>query len=243
MNRKLAALLAVGLGVSASGLRAQDAQEVGRFQVTPVIGVMRFDRTSALSTPATAFSTHMWPYAGLTALYRIRGGVRVGLYLEGTRAETSPYYYPLVMLRTGNTYELDSLTQRVVVMSYGLAATVDLPFGAKLLPYLRGGVGQHSVFPDVQHMRSTASITGAEFSLGGGLGYKTGGGGLVRLELVDNMWSKWDRDRLNPTALAYQNTLFPEDNPPGITWAKPSIIHNLRFMLGFTFTPSASGTH
>lgn len=240
MNRHLAALLAAGLALTPAGL---GAQEPGRFQVTPLFGVMRFDRTSALSSPQSGLSTKVWPYAGLAALYRVRSNVRVGLYLEGGRASTSPYYFPLVLLRTTSTYELDSLTQRVAVLSYGIAATVDLPIGERLAPYVRGGVGRHSVFPDVQHMRSTASITGAEFDLGAGLGYKTGGGGLIRLELLDNMWSKWDRDRLNPTDLAYQNTLFPEDNPDGIKWSKPSLIHNMRLALGFTFTPSGGGTH
>ena len=239
MNGKFAALLTVsGLALGVAGL---PAQEPGRFQVTPAFGVMRFDRTSSLSSSKTGLS-RLWGYGGLSALYRVRSGIRAGLYIEGGRVTADPFYFPLVLLRYNQNYKLDSLSQRVVVLSYGLAATFDLPLGGKLGPYLRAGVGRHSVFPDVQHTGTTATITGAEFSVGGGMGYKTGGGGLVRLELVDNMWSKWDRDRLNPTALAYQNTLFPEDNPDGVGWAKPSIIHNIRLMLGFTFTPSGGGT-
>ncbi len=240
MNGKFAALLAAGgLTLTAAGLAAQ---EPGRFQVTPAFGVMRFDRTSGLSSQEKAFSTQKWAYGSLTALYRVRSGLRAGLYVEGGRVSTDAFYYPLVLLRYSQTYKLDSLNQRVVVLSYGLAATYDIPLGGKLGPYLRGGVGRHSVFPDVQHTNSTSTVTGAEFSLGGGLDYKTGGGGLVRFEMVDNMWSNWDRDRLNPTDPAYQNTVFPEDNPAGVTWPKPSIIHNIRLMLGFTFTPSGGGT-
>src|SRR5689334_19312711 len=129
MNGKFAAFLTVGgIALTAASLRAQ---EPGRFQVTPAFGVMRFDRTSALSSQASGVSTRMWAYGSLSALYRIRSGLRAGLYVEGGRATADAFYYPLVLLRYNQTYKLDSLSQRVVVLSYGLAATYDIPLSGK----------------------------------------------------------------------------------------------------------------
>lgn len=238
MTRHVAALVA-GLGLGAAAL---SAQQPGRFVITPNAGLVRYDRTSALSSTKTGLSK-LWPSAGLSAMYAFRSNVHGGFYLEAGRVETSPDYFPLVLLRIGSNYELHEVSQRVVVLSYGLTASLDLPIAKKLAPYVRAGVGQHSVFPDVQRSNSTKSVTGTEFSLGGGFSYAVGSGGnAIRLQLIDNMWSNWDRDALNPSNPNVRNTTFPEDNPEGINWTKPSVIHNLRVSLGFSFTPSVGGT-
>ena len=232
-----ALLLGLALGVAPAA-----AQEAGRFKVVPSFGIMRFDRTSALSSIETGLSTQLWPTAGLQALYGVRSGVRAGLYLDVTRPETSSDYYAYALLKTGNNYQLFGVSQRVVVLSYGVTATVDVPFARKIGPYLRGGIGRHSVFADVQRTNSTESITGTEFSLGGGLSYAVSEAIGLRLELSDFMWSNWDREDLDPVAPAVRNTTFPEDNPVGLLWGSRSLIHNLRLTLGFSFTPSGGST-
>lgn len=238
MTRPVVALLA-GL---AFGSANAAAQEMGRFRVIPTFGLMRFDRTSALSSLDKGFSAKMWPQAGLSALYGVRSGVRVGVYMEASRPETSPDYYRYALLRTTGSYQLFAITQRVVVLSYGLTAAVDVPFARRFGPFLRAGVGQHSVYQDVQRSNTTSAVTGTEFSVGGGFNYDVSNNIAVRLDLTDFMWSNWDRDALNTVSPAFQNTTFPEDNPAGVAWGKPSLIHNLRFGLGFTFTPSSGGT-
>lgn len=239
MTKTVAALLVgLGLGSTASAV----AQEAGRFKVIPLFGVVRYDRTSALSSIDKGFSAKMWPTAGLSAMYGVRSGVRVGGYLEAARPETSPDYYRYALLRTTGTYQLYAITQRVVVLQYGLAAQVDIPFARRLGPYLRGGVGAHSVYQDVQRSNTTKAVTGTEFSLGGGFNYSVSDAVAVRLELTDFMWSNWDRDELNTVSPAFQNTTFPEDNPPGVDWGKPSLIHNMRLAIGFQFTPVSGGT-
>jgi len=238
MTRLFAAAL-VGLGV-ASGAAAQAAPAAGRFQVTPMIGVMRYDRTTALSSTESGLSTKLYPTAGLLAAYTLRPNIQVGAYLEAARPETDPQYYPYALIQTTGSIQLFEITQRVVVLSYGLAATVTLPVMPRLGPYLRGGVGLHTVFPDVQRAQSTETISGTELMLGGGLKYAVSDAVGIRLELTDFMWNNWDRDELNPVDPAFQNTIFPEDNPSGITWPKPGLVHNLRFALGFTFTPTGA---
>ena len=235
MTRYVAALL-VGLG---AGAGIASAQQAGRFQVIPSVGVIRYDRTSALSSNESGLSTKMWASAGLSALYEVTPNLRAGFYLEGGRAETSKDYFPYALIRTGSNFSLFGLTQRVVVLSYGVTASVNVPVAKRVGPYLRGGIGRHSVFPDVQRTRSTESVTGLELLVGGGISYAASGKIGVRLELLDFLWKDWDRDKFNPISdPAYVNTVFAEDNPPGIGFAKPSLIHNLRLALGFTFTPS-----
>ena len=98
------------------------------------------------------------------------------------------------------------------------------------------------MYEDVQQEGSVKTVNGLEFVVGGGLRYSVGNNVGVQLDAVDFLWKNWDRDVLNPTQAAYQNTVFPEDNPDGINWTKPSLIHNLRLAIGFTFTPASGGT-
>jgi len=236
MNRTVAALLAA-LGCGATALAAQ-ADAGSRFRVTPSIGVMKFAKTSALSD---LDGTKVWASAGLTASYALSGGLRVGTYLEFQQPQTSSDFYPYALFRTSGTYQLYGTTQVVSVMSYGLDLSYTVGAG-KLGPYLRGGVGRHSVFGDVQTQNSTDQVSGTQFVLGGGVNYAVSDAIGVRVELADFMWSDWDRDALNPVDPAYRNTTFPEDNPAGITESKPGLIHNLRLALGFSFTPSGGGS-
>lgn len=235
---KLGIALAAGLVLGAA---TGAAQSTPRFRITPTLGVMRFDRTSALSSRTSPFPK-MWASAGLSALYQFRPNVQAGFYLETSRPATNPDYYPYALLRTSGNYQLFAITQRVVVLSYGLAAEVAVPVVPKLSPHVRFGIGRHSVYEDVQQENSVRTTNGLEFVAGGGLRYAAGNNVGVQLDLVDFLWKDWDRDVLNPTQPAYQNTVFPEDNPPAIGWAKPSLIHNLRLAIGFTFTPASGGT-
>jgi len=241
MTRLFAAAL-VGLGAAGAvaAQAAPAAPAAGRFQVTPMIGVMRYDRTTALSSTESGLSTKLYPTAGLLAAYTLRPNIQVGAYLEAARPETDPQYYPYALIQTTGSIQLFEITQRVVVLSYGLAATVTLPVAPRLGPYLRAGVGLHTVFPDVQRAQSTETISGSELMLGAGFKYAVSDAVGIRLELTDFMWNNWDRDDLNPVAPAFQNTIFPEDNPSGISWPKPGLVHNMRFALGFTFTPTGA---
>lgn len=235
---KLGIALAAGLVVGAA---TGAAQSTPRFQVTPTLGVMRFDRTSALSSTTSGISK-LWASAGLSALYQFKPNLRAGFYLETSRPATSPDYFPYALMRTTGNYQLFAITQRVVVLSYGLSAEVGVPALPKFSPHVRLGVGRHSVYEDVQQENSVRTVNGLEFVAGAGLRYNAGNNVGVQLEAVDFLWKDWDRDVLNPTQLAYQNTVFPEDNPDGINWPKPSLIHNLRLAIGFTFTPASGGT-
>ena len=237
MTRSVTALLAV-LGVSGTTLAAQ---EESRFRITPSFGAMRFDRTSALSSTDEGLS-QIWASAGLAASYDVSTNFRAGIYFEYQRPTTSPDYYPYALFRTGNDFQLYAVSQIVSVLQYGVDGAYTLPVLERFGPYVKAGIGRHAVYPDVQASNSTEHIVGTHYLLGAGFNYAASSSIGVRFELADFMWADWDRDDLNPVDPAFQNTTFPEDNPDGINWEKPGIIHNLRLALGVTFTPGGGGT-
>ncbi|HET7790538.1 MAG TPA: hypothetical protein VFK78_07045 [Gemmatimonadales bacterium] len=235
MTKPLAVLSVIALGAAGSL-----AGQAGTWTVAPAVSLIRYDRTSALSSTASGLSTKLWPQASLDATYGVRSNLRVGIYLGASRVTTSPDYFPLVLFRTGSNYELWSVQQRVSVFNYGAQVQFDLPVAPAFSPYLRGGVGRHTLYPDVQKQNAVSTVSGSEFMLGAGLRYSKGSAAL-RLEVTDFMWSNFDRDALNPVTADFQNTVFPQDNPKGVRWAKPSLTHNLRLALGFAFSPSSGG--
>lgn len=233
---KVPVLLLAGLAMGATSLAGQ--QPEGRWQVIPSVGVIRFDRTSALSSTDEGLSTTMWLSGGLSALYSVRPDLRVGVYFQGGQATTSPDYFRYALFRTTGTYELRAISQRVVFLGYGVVAAWDVPALRSFGPYLKVGAGGHSVLLDVQRTNSTGQAGGAEFVVGGGWNRRLRGNLAIQLELLDYMWSNWDRDKLNTVAPSEQNTVFEEDNPIAVNWEKPSLIHNLRLAFGFKFTPA-----
>jgi opacity protein-like surface antigen len=225
--------VAVFLGLLALGATTSAAQEATRFRIVPVVGLMRFDKTSGLNA---LDGGKYWASGGLSAAYAVTEGFRAGLYLEYQRPTTSPDFYPYALFRTGSNFELFGVSQVVGILSYGVDVAYQLP--SRWGPYVKAGIGRHAVYGDVQVNNSTAHVEGTQFVVGGGLNYAATGSIALRLELVDFMWNDWDRDLLNPVDPAFQNTTFPEDNPAGITYSKPSLIHNMRLGLGVSFTPS-----
>jgi opacity protein-like surface antigen len=231
----LASLVALGVPGGLAG------QETGKWRVTPSIAMMRFDRTTALSSTASGLSTKLWPWAGLDAMYRVRSNVQVGLYLGGSRVTTSPDYFKYALFKSGSNYELWAVSQRVTVFNYGIGAELALPVGGAFDPYVKVGLGRHTLYPDVQKSNSVGSFSGAEFALGGGVRIDLKSSVALRLEITDFMWSNFDRERLDPVAPDFQNNTFPLSNPDGVLWPKPGLTHNLRLGLGFAFTPAGGG--
>jgi hypothetical protein len=235
-KQTVAAVLALG---ALAGVAPLAAQESTRFRVVPSLGVMRFDRTSALSSVDEGLSK-LYASAGLSADYAVTDAFRAGIYLEYQQPTTSADYYPYALMRTSGVYQLFAVQQTVSVLNYGAHASYRFSVGS-LAPYAMGGVGLYTVYPDVQAVNGSEAVTGTQFLLGVGVGYTVSETIGIKAEVLDFMWSDWDRDDLNPTAPAFQNTTFPEDNPVAIGWEKPSLIHNLRLAVGFSFTPSGGG--
>lgn len=229
--RSVTATVLFGLSL-ATGVAA--AQGSGQWRVIPSVGLLRYDRTTALSSTDGGISK-LWPSVGLATSYAVRPNLHVGLYIQGGNARTDTAYFQPARLRFGPIDSIRQVSQDVIVLQYGVMAMVDLPFARRIGPYLQVGAGLHSIFPDVQQTASAASFSGGHVQLGGGFAYTIGSVGL-RLELIDYMWMDFDRADLDPVA--------PAEHATGVdgsayTWSKPGLIHNMRMSLGVTFVPGA----
>lgn len=217
---------------------------VRRFTVTPHVGTMRWDESSALANKAAdddgAFTKSIvTPMFGISAIYNVLRQVGFGAYIDAGRAETRGDYFPTVAFQYGNEIDLNVVSQRVTVLLYGLQGQLQLPVG-RFEPYVGGGFGGVTLFGDAQQNDGNRRINATSAQFGGGLALNVGGGRIV-LDARDYVFFDWDRDELNPsTNVAFQNTTLPSVNatPP----EKKSTVNNFRIALGFSFVPRFGGS-
>jgi hypothetical protein len=238
----LTAFAGVTLAVAADGVAAQQSV-AGRFTVTPVIGAIRFDESSALANKkandAGEFTeTAITPTVGLSAEYLVTPRFGLGFYFEAARPETRGDYFPSLQLVFGNEAELYSISQRVTMLVYGVQGSANFGVG-RIQPYVSGGAGAVTINNDPQQSDGNSSFTHAQFQVGGGIGYTVSQSTSIRLDVRDFVFTGWDRDQLNVVNPRFQNTLLPaaNGNPP----AEKSTVHNVRLALGFSFTPRRAG--
>ena len=217
---------------------------VRRFTITPHIGTIRWDESSALANKVAdddgAFTKGIvTPMFGISAIYNVLRQIGVGAYIDAGRAETRGDYFPAVLFQYGNDIDLNVVSQRVTVLLYGLQGQFQLPLG-RLEPYVGGGFGGVTVFADAQQNDGNRRINSASAQFGGGLAFNVGGGRIV-LDARDYVFLDWDRDKLNPsTNVAFQNTTLPSVNPTPPD--KKSTVNNFRIALGFSFVPRIGGS-
>jgi outer membrane protein W len=233
----LTALAGVALAVAAE-VSAQESV-AGRFTVTPVVGVIRFDESSALANKKADdegdfTKTVVTPTVGLAAEYLLTPQFGIGFYFEAARPQTRGDYFPSLQLVFGNEAELHSISQRVTMLVYGVQGSANFNVG-RIQPYVSGGAGAVTINNDPQQSDGNSSFTHAQFQLGGGIGYSVSQSTVIRLDVRDFVFTGWDRDDLNVVSSRFQNTLLPaaNGNPP----AEKSTVHNIRVALGFSFTP------
>ena len=214
-----------------------------RFTVTPDIGVMHWDNTSALANKEAdasgAFTKSvLTPMVGITANYDVWHQLGVGFYFDAARPTTRGDYFPAALLQFGNSVELRNVSQRVTTMLYGLQARYGFAIG-RLSPYVSGGAGAMSTYTDPQQNVGNRTFHNSSAQFGGGLAFNFGRAALT-LDLRNFVVFHWNRNDLYPVAPADQNTVFPSanGNPP----AAKNTINNFRIALGFSYVPRMSST-
>jgi len=213
-----------------------------RFSVTPVVGTINWDNTSALANKTVeggsgAFTKRVYtPSFGLSANFNVLRQLGIGAYFEAARPETRGDYFPAAYFKYGQDVQLTTVSQRVTVMMYGVQGQFQFPI-SKLEPYVSGGFGGVTVNTDPQQNNENRQISNKSAQFGGGIGYHIGAGAIV-LDVRNFMFFNWDRDRLYPVSPTYQNTTVPVANlaPP----AEKSTINNFRIALGFSYVPRFS---
>jgi len=221
--------LAVGLTAFAGGAAAQD-QPAARWRVIPNVGVIKYE-------PATALSATDWHLSfGVETHYELTSSIRIGLFVEASPTSTDASYFQPAALPFGSTIAVDTVSQDVLVFHYGATAAYELALGQSLRPFVRGGVGGYWLLPDAQANNSPGSVSGFMLAIGGGLGYRVSSNVAVSAELMDFIWSGFDRDDLDP--VTNHATGFDGANYGS---AKPDPAHNLRVAFGLTFYPGGGG--
>ena len=111
------------LAALAAGAAQGQSMSAGPVTIAPLVGYMKWDENAALDDAAIA---------GLSATYRVRGGLSVGAFIEGSRPSTLGNYFPAAIFRTGGvsgTTLLYTVSQRVTVLNYGGRAQYGFDLG------------------------------------------------------------------------------------------------------------------
>lgn len=225
MTRKTIAGLAVlALGVT-GGLGAQVVPH--QFQIGPRAGTISYDAASGIKS-----GTLM----GVDAAYFITRNLGIGFVLDLSRPETDGSFFP-AELTFGDTTFVYEVTQPLTIINVQLQGVLAFPMG-RLAPFLTGGVGTYRIFMDPQAAKGNRSFTATSFSVGGGVNLRVAASSGFRLEVRDQIFSSFDRDRLNPVDPRFRPQRFQElvSTPP----AEKSTVHNIAFALAFSFVPAAA---
>jgi hypothetical protein len=208
---------------------ALDAQvEVGRYQVSALLGLQDFAASSALERA---------PVAGVEASYYLRPNLSLGLYGQVGRPRTDPLFFPLVRLNFGTVTEYHAPAQRVTAYALGVQARVSMPLDFAE-PYAVLGAGGYLFNLDPEQNRSDEFRSGPTVSIGAGINLPLAPSAGVRVELRDNVLLRFNRDWFDLSDPLFREPRHPA---PGDAWPeKQSTIHNLRWSLGFTFIPGAT---
>lgn len=217
-------LCALLLGASAASAQVTPR----RFAVIPRGGYVQFDDASGLQGAGVI---------GVDALYAINRFFQIGTGLSAGRPSTRGEDF-IASLTFGDTTLLVQVTQPVTLIDVNLAATLRWP-GDRFSPYLLGSVGSYLMYLDQQVVGGNNKIAKLSGTVGLGFNYRVAQGTGIQIDVRDLIFTDYDRDRLNPTAVRFANLRFPEDVPRPPT--EKSTLHNLMFSLGFSFTPTLAG--
>jgi hypothetical protein len=232
--------LAAALGVAAAAAAVAGAQEaptaapagaaISSGSVTPRGGYAHFARSSSIKPSA---------FLAVDATYQISPSFAIGPSLTAARSRTYGEDY-LTALTFGDPSKGDTTfilanQQPVTLVDVGAIVTARMP-GTRYSPFVTGGVGAYSLYLDPQQSNDSRRYTHLSTMVGGGLDLQFSRQAGIRLDVRDQIFSGYDRRRLNPADIRFQNTRFVQDLP-----APPenkSVLHNFLLSVGFTFRPS-----
>lgn len=214
------AILAVGAAATEAAAQAPE----GTFVVTPMGGYGLIDEASALDPMVMG---------GIDAMYRHASGITLGLGGSVARAKTQKDFFPRARLVFGARTELHDVQQPVFLYTY--RGQVGYHVRGRLGPYVVGGVGGYAVYTDPEQNRGARFKHALHFAVGGGIDLALEERSGLRIDIRDLVYTKWDRELLNPVAPAVRDDFFPEYRP---TPPEPKeTIHNIVISIGFNFVP------
>jgi hypothetical protein len=234
------AALTGALAALTAGAAAAQSTAAGPVTIAPLVGYMKFDNGAALDNA---------PVGGLSATYRVKWGLSLGAFLEGARPTTLGDYFPAAILQTGGVSgrtQLFYVSQRVTLLNYGARAQYGFAVGGADA-YVGVGLGQYTLFPDVQQENGVQEFSGQSWETGAGLGIALGENSGLRFDIRAVHFRKYDRSHLNAVASGSRNTRYPDvqdyPNVPKPGCAGPGTycsVLNWRLGVAFVFYPQGA---
>lgn len=239
------------LGVALAALLAPDLAygqyESGQWRATPVFGVVVYDDATPFETAAML---------GGTVQYSFNQVFSAGLGMGYARPDVDGSYFPLILFEVSpDTTILSQAGWQASQWSYYGFITAGVPLGSLYL-YATGGVGgittwyDRQAFRDIYIRTGDISVTNLMVPLGVGLSWSVSSLIGVRLDVVDEIYSDFDRNRLYTSGEQssspfnegrYRNTCEVENfcimEANSVPPDEKSTVHNFRFSIGFEFTP------
>ncbi len=221
---------------------AQEAPQERSWRVVPSFGAFLYDEASALEDA---------PFFGGELSFPVSEFISLGTSITFARPQVDGSQFPLVLFQVSNdSLVLFEVGQQVTQLSYAALASVGTDFG-RVRVYGQGGIGGYTLFLDPQSNTSLAKLgaednmSGLLIPVGGGIVFDVGSRAGIRIDVRDEIYTSYDRDRLNPAEPRFFNdctdhfqgllVCFPELNPDATEASET--LHNIRLTLGFEFTP------
>lgn len=105
--------------------------EVGRYQLSAMLGYQDYDGSSALESSAVGT---------VDATYYLTPNLAVGFFGQMARPKTDPGFFPLVRLNFGDESEIHQPAEHVTSYAVGMQARLSKPLG-QITPHVLGAVG------------------------------------------------------------------------------------------------------
>ena len=201
-------------------------QDAAQFRVGPRLGYVQYAEETGIK-PGAAL--------GMDAMYRLSRNIAFGVALGVSRPETDGQYFP-AELSFGDTTYVFQVTQPLTITTYQFA--LEFSTGGSFAPFLSAAVGGYRVALDPQVASGNRDFTHVALTLGGGVSIQAGGAASIRLNVHDQIFSRFDRAGLNTTRTLNQPVIFPEAVPPLPPFSGTA--HNIMASLGFYFTPGGN---
>jgi len=217
MLRSIVVSFGLGTALLASPLAAQ------QFQIGPRLGYVKFKEETGLQNAAML---------GVDTRYSVGSHVGLGLRLDVARPGTDGQYFPAEM-SFGDTTLILQVQQPITLMQY--MAMGEFETGGSFSVFVNGAAGGYTMYLDPQASYGVNSVTEWAFSAGAGLRLRTGGGTSVRLEVMDLIYTNFNRNNLDPVEPRFAPVRFPDVVPPQPAYEGTA--HNIYAAISFIFTP------
>ena len=212
---------------------APTSDYVRQFVITPRGGYLHFDRASSLKPG---------PSIGLDAQYNFTRAFSIGTNFTFSRANTRGEDFLATLTyglpATGDTTFVFGVRQPVSVVDAQVAAMLHAPTFGRISPFVTGGGGVYVLYLDPDANRGSTRIARPALSAGGGVDVRLTRVAGIRLDVRDQVFLNYDRERLRPTDTRFRNERVLEGYP--LPPAAKRTINNFMVSLGFTFTPRGS---